>query len=253
LILYIAFTFIFTNYQNLKKDFFVFITILAGMECIYCILQFLDITNTDESSIKVTGSWLNPNITAMFLALVLPYVLLSVLNKLTKYRKLFLILLTLIFVSLILLKCRTAFLGSLLATALMMEWHYKICQNFISKSSKKLIFAASFLFILLIIFIVYFTYYIKKDSADAVPTGDTTLTDFILGGFKVGGTSGLFYKNATPATFGHEAGHALNLNHTWEVSFLVPKFSTANIMDYTIRNGVERLNQFWYAQWMKTY
>ncbi len=91
----------------------------------------------------------------------------------------------------------------------------------------------------------------SKDSL--VPTGDTKLTDFILGGFKVGGTSGLFYKNATPATFGHEAGHALNLNHTWEVSFLVPKFSTANIMDYTIRNGVERLNQFWYAQWMKTY
>ncbi len=166
LILYIALTFIFTQYQNIKKITFVFISILAGIESIYCILQFLEIIKTNNSSIKVTGSWVNPNITAMFLALILPFVLLSVLDKLTKYRKVFVTLLTLIIVSLILLKCRTAILGSLLAVGLVLEWHYKVYGNFINRSSRKLIFATTVLVILLITIVGYFSYYVKKDSAD---------------------------------------------------------------------------------------
>jgi O-antigen polymerase len=166
LILYVAFTFIFLEYKNVAKYTFAFISILAAMECIYCILQFFGVIQINDSSIKVTGSWVNPNITAMFLALILPFVLLNALNKLIKYRKLVIILLVLIVVSLILLKCRTAILGALLATALVLEWHHKICQNFIRKSSKKSILATVFLLVLLITSVGYFTYYVKKDSAD---------------------------------------------------------------------------------------
>jgi O-antigen polymerase len=165
LLLYVSLIFLFSIHPSLKKYIFIFLSVLAFIECSYCILQVLNVIKSD-TAIKVTGTWVNPNITAMFLALVFPFALSSILVTVNKQKKLYILLICFIIISLLLLKCRTAILGALLASALILEWRYKICKNFITKQSKTSVYLATFAFIFLTTAISIVTYFAKKDSAD---------------------------------------------------------------------------------------
>lgn len=48
------------------------VIVLALFECILCFLQAMGFVKSPNRYFKVTGSWLNPNVTAMFLAMALP-------------------------------------------------------------------------------------------------------------------------------------------------------------------------------------
>lgn len=165
LLLYISLVTTISNYPSLKKNIFIILCIIAFVESSYCILQFLNIIK-NETATKITGTWVNPNITAMYLALIFPFVLAGILIKINKQKKLYILLLVFVIISLLLLKCRTAILGTLLATALVLEWRYSICKNFIAKQSRMIIYSTFNMAILVITFIAFFAYYTKKDSAD---------------------------------------------------------------------------------------
>jgi hypothetical protein len=61
------------------------ITIIASIESIICILQQLGIIPSVDSLFKVTGSNVNPNVTAMFLAMAVPAMLLVFFQPTSNY------------------------------------------------------------------------------------------------------------------------------------------------------------------------
>lgn len=87
------------------------ITIIASIEALICTLQFLKLTPSLNKYFNITGTLGNPNITAMFLAMALclvPYVVKR--SKPASSRIIVLGAVVIVF-ALILLKCRTAWIG----------------------------------------------------------------------------------------------------------------------------------------------
>lgn len=85
------------------------IIVLAVVQALLCLFQYLSIINSESTYFKVTGSWQNPNVTAMFLTMTMPasyYLWLK-----TKQKKILVIAIALIVITLLLLGCRSAFLG----------------------------------------------------------------------------------------------------------------------------------------------
>ncbi|CAA9198749.1 O-antigen ligase family protein [Flavobacterium collinsii] len=105
---------------NLKR-FFSGIMAIAAIESCYCILQYLGFIRSKSEFFIVTGTWINPNVTAQFLAMCVPVFLYSFKNKRKKiYQGGFALLL----IALILLKCRAAFIGTLIATIVYFTLEY---------------------------------------------------------------------------------------------------------------------------------
>lgn len=143
--------------------FFVGIVLIASIESIYCIGQFLGFFKTQNELFKVSGSWSNPNVIAIFLALTTPIFL--YLNK-SKFRKIALTGLIILVIALILLKCRAAFIGAVLSIIIFYGLEYNfICwvKNKKNRSSVKALFVLS---LLIIIPISSHLYNAKKASAD---------------------------------------------------------------------------------------
>ncbi len=163
--LYVSLVLLFQNLPIVKRNTFAFISMLAGLESIWCILQFTNVITSADASFKVRGTWVNPNVTAMFLTLTYPYIMLTAFTKEDKNRKYYKMLLVLLVIAILLLKCRTAIFGCLGATALLLEWKYKICRTFYNNSIRTNI--VSIIIIAFVIAIIsIFGYYVKKDSAD---------------------------------------------------------------------------------------
>ena len=166
IILFIALTFYLNKLPGKKNNIFLFFTIVAGVESIWCMLQAVDLIRSSHAAFKVTGSWANPNITAMFLALIIPYVVFNVINKYTKNRSIYVAILTTTAIALVLLKCRTAMLGSILAFVCILEYRFRLIKTFLQRSSNRRIILMAFLLTMFVGCIGYAVYQFKKDSAD---------------------------------------------------------------------------------------
>ncbi len=160
LIFCVALIFFFNNIKEQKKHVFTAFCCVAGVQSVWCIIQFF------SSSYPVKGSWINPNITAIFLAMAVPHILLNIINNKAASRKVYTFLILLVFTALILLKCRTAILGAVVALICTLEYQYKVIQNLLKKTSKIKIALAIFSLLIILIIVGVFTYNVKKDSAD---------------------------------------------------------------------------------------
>ena len=78
--------------------------------------------------VKVTGTWVNPNVTAMFLAMAMP-ALLILLQKAHRYQKIALAVLVMSIISIVLLKCRTAVIGGCVSAAIVLNYRYNLFQK----------------------------------------------------------------------------------------------------------------------------
>jgi len=143
--------------------FFVGIALIALLESIYCIGQFLGWTKSQNELFNVTGSWDNPNVIAIFLALTTPVFLFLWQNKL---KKIALIGLITLLIALILLKCRAAFIGTVLSIIIFYALEYNFISWVKNKKNKSSIKALFILSLLIIIPISSYLYNSKKDSAD---------------------------------------------------------------------------------------
>jgi O-antigen polymerase len=102
---------------------------VAIVQVAFCLLQFLKIIVLPGADFIATGTWGNPNIGAIYLALALPIAWHGALTN-NRYRKGYRLLLGLMAICLLLLQCRTALIGAGLATAIMLQWRYGLLHRF---------------------------------------------------------------------------------------------------------------------------
>lgn len=145
------------------KQFFLGIAGISTIESLYCILQFLGVCKGENKLIAVTGSWNNPNVTAIFLSLTVPIFLYLFKEK---YKKAVLFGFSSLLIALILLKCRAAFIGTVLSVIIFYTLEYQFI-NWIK--NKKNNITAKALFVLGLMIVIPLSsqlYNAKKASAD---------------------------------------------------------------------------------------
>lgn len=111
------------------KRFQIGIIIIATIESLYCISQYLNIFKSHNEFFKVTGTYVNPNVTAMFLAMTVPFFLHEIKSNEQKRKKIILFCLSSILIALVLLKCRTAILGLGLALLIFFNFKYLLIEK----------------------------------------------------------------------------------------------------------------------------
>lgn len=151
-----------------KKEFnhkllFYGIALISTFQACFCILQFFRIIASRNPFFSVTGTYNNPNVTAIFLALTTPVFLM--LFK-AQYKKLLLFCFAIVAASLILLKCRAAFIGTILSIIVFYSLEY----NFIDwlKDTKNRTSMKGLLIVSLVVVISLSShlYNAKKESSD---------------------------------------------------------------------------------------
>ncbi|MGO4772849.1 O-antigen ligase family protein [Flavobacterium sp. W22_SRS_FK3] len=136
---------------------------LSTIESIYCVLQFLGVYKSHSVLFPVTGSYNNPNVTAIFLALTTPFFLYFFKKK---HKWLISISFLILLIALFLLKCRAALIGTILSAIVFYGLEYNMI-SWIKKNRDKPTVKA--LFILSFLIIIPFSSYLynsKKASAD---------------------------------------------------------------------------------------
>lgn len=152
------------NTPNFKfKLFFIGIAGIAIMESMYCIGQFLGWFKSQNKLFAVTGSWNNPNVTAIFLALIVPVFLYLLRGK---FKKIVLTGFFLLLISLLLLKCRTAIIGTALSFIVYYSLEYQFINWVKNKKNSTSVKALLILGLLIIIPLSSQLYNAKKASAD---------------------------------------------------------------------------------------
>ncbi|MBK0384461.1 O-antigen ligase family protein [Pedobacter sp. SD-b] len=154
--------------QNLVKPIFEIILSFAILESLICLLQYFKILNSKSNFFLVTGTWVNPNVTAMFLALVFPIGVYSI-HK-SKYKKLLVGILILLFLAIVILQCRTALIGISISTFIQLNYNYKIIEWLVNKKNR---IAATLMMIVtfsLILNVSKSLYHSKQSSADGRKT-----------------------------------------------------------------------------------
>jgi O-antigen ligase len=161
--LFIKATALFSTSNFNFKLFFIGMAAIASIESFYCIGQFLGWFKSQNELFAVSGSWNNPNVIAIFLALSSPVFLFLFQEK---YKKITLFGFIVLLIALLLLKCRAALVG----TALSVIVFYSLQYNFIGwikdKKNKSSVIALLILSLLIIIPICSHLYNAKKASAD---------------------------------------------------------------------------------------
>lgn len=143
--------------------FFVGISVIASIESIYCIGQFLGFFKTQNDFFTVTGSLNNPNVVAIFLSLTIPAFLFLFQTKL---KKIVLTGFTCLLIALVLLKCRAAYIGTLVSVIVFYGLQYNFIDWIKDKKNKFSVIALVILSLLIIIPISSKLYDSKKASAD---------------------------------------------------------------------------------------
>lgn len=138
---------------------------LALLECMICISQYSGLLKSPNRYFEVTGSWLNPNVTAMFLAMALPLYFISIKVNRKSQRILSVFGCIVIVIVLIILQCRSALVGSF-ASFLVFYWkHLSLKLRNAAKNRTSLI-TILIVFLCVLAAVLVNLYKQKKDSAD---------------------------------------------------------------------------------------
>jgi O-antigen ligase len=147
----LAFYFLFgTNQENFVKYIYTGITFLAILESLVVLFQCIGVVPVQNNLFLCTGTWVNPNVTAIFLS----FTLFAVLQVFKSWKKPLVtnFLLLLIISSILLLSCRTAHL----VTLLFITYHYKEHITGFWKSKNK--FNTDRLLLLVFLLIIFFAF-----------------------------------------------------------------------------------------------
>lgn len=149
--------------KNNIVSFYKAVAFIATIEGIWCILQYLGKIPSENIAFHVTGSFSNPNVVAMFLALCLPALLYFCFKTSSTYLKVIHYLMFLIAcIGLLLLECRTAILGGTFSSGLFLILHFDV----INRYKRKKLWLGILAIGILSIPIGRQLYLHKKDSAD---------------------------------------------------------------------------------------
>jgi len=142
------------------------ILLLVLIECIICLLQQFSIVPSANNLFKVTGSNNNPNVTAMFLAMAVPTLLLVLFHSKRLFQILASISLLLCISSLVLLQCRSAFIGTTVGAALIINHEFQLVEKIKNRYGKVAIIISGGVGFVLAIIAFLFLYQSKKASSD---------------------------------------------------------------------------------------
>ncbi|MFD1258561.1 O-antigen ligase family protein [Mucilaginibacter terrae] len=152
--------------QQLIRSSFLFTSMwaFASLEAFVCLLQYAGIVESLNSYFAVTGTWNNPNITAIFLAISIPSLIFVILNPGRIPRYIITISVLLIVLALFSLKCRTALLGAGLVMMLCGHYQYNIIGRLKAAVKKNNLILVGV--VLLFITGCLFIYKAKQSSSD---------------------------------------------------------------------------------------
>jgi O-antigen polymerase len=142
------------------------VTVLAVLESLVCFFQYAGLTGSANGYFEVTGTWVNPNVTAMFITMALPAVLTLFLRAKGRWQIVTGLSIILLLISLLLLQCRTAYIGAVLASVIVLNSRFSFWQWLKAKRHwwKSLLLAL--LFTAFAVSSALYVYNSKKASAD---------------------------------------------------------------------------------------
>ncbi len=155
--------YLFNFYPDLSQTLAKGISIIAIAEAGYCLVQYFGFASGNNQFFEVTGTWVNPNVTAMFLAMALP-LLLTFLNS--KHKNMVIGGLLILIFALITLKCRTALLGGLVATIVFYAQKSNAKAYFKQTKNRSTVYLLAIIVLSISIPIANYLYTQKKESAD---------------------------------------------------------------------------------------
>jgi len=165
--LIIAFTLLLKLTRVRLSHLFNVIIIIAIIESFICIGQFIDVVKSSSNFFTVTGSWVNPNVTALFLSLSIAAALSNFYDRQNALPKTYyLIAAAIIIVALVLLKCRTAFIGVLIIGSIILNQRYNLIERINKKYTGLKILIPIFLFAVTLAILSVGFYYMKPASSD---------------------------------------------------------------------------------------
>ena len=139
---------------------------LGGYEAIVCILQQTRIITSHSTLFLVTGSWESPNMTAMFMALCIPYSIERMLSAHKLYIKgIGTTTLLIQIAALLFINCRTAYIAFIISTVILCGHHFQ-WKQLLQKWPKKRIVYTTLLLIILAIGGTFGLYRMKAASAN---------------------------------------------------------------------------------------
>ncbi len=143
------------------------VLLLAFIESVVCLLQMAGFMGSFSSHFQVTGTFENPNVTAMFIAMAccsIPYIL-CIVNP--GIRKFIIVAVVIILIALFSLGCRTAWLGLVGAGIVPLYLNSQSLLEFIKSFFKKTVGIITGVFLLLLLLsLASRMYQVKKESAD---------------------------------------------------------------------------------------
>ena len=147
------------DFKHVYKLFF----ILGVIEAVVCILQFSGIVSSHDTYFKVKGTFDNPNTTAMYMVGCVPFALSTLLKR--QSRIVLIVSLLMMLTALIIINCRTAYLGLLVVVVVYLFFNLDF-KNYINSRG---ITKAVILIIMAAIILTATSFYLyksKKASAD---------------------------------------------------------------------------------------
>jgi O-antigen polymerase len=137
--------------------------LIATVQSLYCLAQYLGIFHSLNEHFKVSGSWTNPNVTAEFLAMTLPVFLFLLQSK---FKKIVQPSIVVLIIAIGLLKCRSAYIGAVLSVIVFYALQYDFANWFKNPKNKSSRSALLIIALLLIIPTATHLYESKKASAE---------------------------------------------------------------------------------------
>lgn len=165
-LLFLSLTVIFSKHLFHVYIIYRIISAIALCESFVCITQQIGAIQSLNHFFRVTGTQNNPNTTAMFLALSVPATYFLVLREKKRLQILAITALLITFIALFTLKCRTALLGTVIASAILLGHYFNVLSYFKSKRNRISGILIILLSIGITIPIISKTYHFKEASAD---------------------------------------------------------------------------------------
>lgn len=135
------------------------------LESLICLGQYFGMLQSQNHFFKVTGTWANPNVTAMFIAMAIPAFFAMLHSRLKTSKGLLWTSFAILCASLVLLNCRTAWIGLIITVLIQITRHYGLVKKFrVLTTSRKATLAATAAGIVLLAGILLYNH--KKSSAD---------------------------------------------------------------------------------------
>lgn len=147
-----------------RKEIEFGLILIAVLHLIYILGQFLGVIKSDNTYFKLTGCNENPSVTAIYLTGCIPLIVKRIIDN--KHHFFYIFVLSLSLFSIILLHCRTAYLGLCIESfvlLLQMARYHNNCRHVISKYRTEI----TFLVLLIAIPVSIHTYNMKRDSSDS--------------------------------------------------------------------------------------